>query len=270
MYRLLACTVVIFWLTAMSALFMRDVWPAWTAQDPPTMTAEQFAAHQQKQRQLGIFNAKGKRLGTAWSEITTPAGNMNIDGTVLIGGLGVFPPIRVETQTQFDTESRLDSFEMNVLGIPNFTIKAKGERRGIYFPCELQVGVIRRQANLDLSASRMIGESLQPFSYLPDLKVGQAWRMQMLDPVSAVMSSKANFTAVIARVTGKETIEHDGQKVECFVVETRPQQVKAWVDQHGQVLMQRANLPVIGTLTLKAETYDEQARRQAREDIRHQ
>src|SRR6185369_17210571 len=34
MHKLLLTGVVLLWLTAMTALFMRDVWPAWTAQDP--------------------------------------------------------------------------------------------------------------------------------------------------------------------------------------------------------------------------------------------
>src|SRR5690606_34576415 len=104
--------------------------------------------------------------------------------TLLIEGLSFIPAVRIETTTEFDPEGELDSFRMDVFGVPMTKIWVAGERRGIYFPCELQVGPLYRQANLDMSASRMISESLRPFTVLPNLYVGQSWRMQILDPLS--------------------------------------------------------------------------------------
>jgi hypothetical protein len=51
------------------------------------------------------------------------------------------------------------SFTLDVYGAPAL-IKVHGERMGIYFPCQLDVGTIHRQVNLELSASRMIGDTL--------------------------------------------------------------------------------------------------------------
>jgi hypothetical protein len=169
--------------------------------------------------------------------------------------------------TEFDMEGGLDSFSLDVHGVPMTIIRVRGERRGIYFPCELQIGPIRRQASLDLSASRLIGESLRPFAFLPDLRVGQSWRMQLLDPMAAVMRRRAEFKPIVARVTGTEIIEHEGQPLECFVVETSPQSATAWVDSSGRVLMQRVDVPGFGKLTVRTEAYDEESRAQARQRV---
>jgi hypothetical protein len=147
-------------------------------------------------------------------------------------------------------------------------IRVYGERRGIYFPCELQVGAIVRQANLELSASRMIGDTLRPFSFLPTLKVGQSWRMQLLDPLSAALFRRTQFTSIVAKVTGEEIIEHEGQPVTCKVVETSPQHVKAWVGPDGRVLLQEAELPALGKLRIREEKYDAGARQAAKDQIK--
>jgi len=264
MYRLFVIAVVVMWVSAMACLFVHDVWPAWTAQDAPPMTREQFARLDQTKQQCAILDADGQRLGTAWSNVSTTEANTTIYGTVRLNRVMLFPPLLVETTTQLEPTGCLDSFSLDVYGVPVTRISIHGEKRGIYFPCELQVGPLHRQANLDLAASRMIGESLRPFGYLPTLKVGQAWRMQLIDPLSAVITRRTQFNAIVARVTGTETIEHLGQQVQCFVIQTSDGQVKAWADRLGRVLVQRVDVPGLGPITVRQEPYDEQARLQAR------
>lgn len=271
MYRLLFIFVTLLWLTAMSALIMRDVWPAWTAQDPPHLTAAQFA-DEDRQEQFAIFDGQGNRLGTAWGEIGRGTGDVVVmTGTILIDGIAQLPipAIRIESETQFDTAGELDSFNLDVYGVPMTPISVKGERRGIYFPCELKIGPIERQASLDVSASRMIGESIRPFNILPNLRVGQSWRMQLLDPVAAVISNRTEFRSVVARVTGRETIASAGGSVDCFVVEVQDQ-TKAWVTTDGRVIRQIVNspIPVIGKLRVEAEAYNEAALKQAKDRVR--
>ncbi|NLX12866.1 MAG: hypothetical protein GXY44_04325 [Phycisphaerales bacterium] len=251
----------------MSALFMRDVWPAWTAQEPPPMTTERLARLADHKTQLGIFAGNGNRLGTAWREMTTTGATSTLYGTVLTEPHGIIPATRTETTTDFNAEGGLEAFTLAVYGIPETLIQATGERHGIFFPCEFQFGVLRRRVNLDLSATRMIGDSLQPFGYLPELRVGQAWRMQILDPLSALAGGKVRFQSVVARVTGSEVIDHQGRPVECFVVVTDPHPIKAWVDDQGQVCVQEAEMPGFGKVVLRAEPYDALARQQARQRI---
>lgn len=268
MYRLLSIGIVLLWISAMAALFMRDVWPAWTAQDAPPMTKEQFAGLADREQQFGIFGADGQRTGTAWSDISSSGGNTAIRGTVHLERLPYVSTILVETLTEFDPEGELDTFRLDVFGVPMTVIWIRGERRGIYFPCDIKVGPLSRQANLDLSASRMIGDSLRPFEYLPTLKVGQAWRMQMVDPVSAALGGRIRLVPIIAQVTRRETITHQGKPVDCFLVETTPGQTKAWVGTDGKVLVQEADVPGVGRITVREEPYEDTMRTAARTRIR--
>lgn len=267
MHRLTTVGIVLLWLSAMTALFVRDVWPAWTAQDAPPMTREDLAQVRPEQ-QLGIFDAADKRIGTAWSTIALSGGNTTIQGTVLVEGISLVPVVLVETSTEFDAAGELDSFNLEVYGVPMTTIKVRGERHGIYFPCEIQVGPLFRQANLDMAASRLIGDTLRPFNYLPTLKVGQSWRMQIIDPISAAMGGSTRFTPIVARVTGMETIEHDEAMVECFVVETTPSKAKAWVAPNGKVLLQQVEIPGVKTVMVRDQPYDAALRDRARQRLR--
>lgn len=267
MYRMFCTGVVLLWITAMTALFYRDVWPAWTAQTPPPMTEEEFRRLEQRQAQFGLFLGDGERVGTAWSDITPAGGTTRISGTILLDRISYIPVIRIQTVTDFDKQGVLDRFLLDVFGIPMARISVHGERRGSFFPCSFQIGPVHREANLDLPASRMIGESLRPFSVLPTLEVGQAWRMQMLDPLSVAMRRRAEFTSVVVRVTGRESIRHRGEVVECFVVETFPEQARAWVDDDGHVLVQEAQVPGLGKLTVRQEPFDEAALISARQQV---
>jgi hypothetical protein len=270
MYRLLGIGVLLLWVSAMVSLFVRDVLPAWTAQEPPAMTHAQFQLFDEPFQQFSISDAKGRRLGTAWSDVTITSGTTILHGTIVVEGLLVIPPVRMESSTEFDPAGTLDSFDLNVYGIPMTRIFVRGERRGIYFPCEMQFGLMRREMNLDLSASRMIGESLRPFSYLPMLKVGQSWRMQILNPISVVVGGRSDMTSVIARVTGMETIPHPTEKgvmVECFVVQTEPNPTKAWVDSKGRVLKQEVEFPGLGRLVVQEMKYSAKQRDDAKRRI---
>jgi hypothetical protein len=267
MYRLFASGVVLLWVSAMTALFVRDVWPAWSAQDAPPLNRKQLADLPQRQEQFGIFKAGGERIGTARSDLQATPERTTIRGTIAINALGIIPALRIESETEFDSAGGLDSFDLRVIGIASTRITVRGERRGIYFPVEMHFGTFHRQANLDMSATRLIGDSMRPFTFLPTLHVGQSWRMQLLDPIAAALSGKTQFRPIVARVTRQETIEHLGKTVDCFVVETSPQQVTAWVDAHGRVLVQEVDLPGFGRIQAREEPYDEDLRNPTKPEI---
>jgi hypothetical protein len=269
MYRLFTAGVVLLWVSAMTALFVRDIWPAWSAQDAPPMTRNNVAELGHRQEQFGILQASdGRRLGTAWSDLQTTPERTIIRGTVATAAQGILPSLRIETETEFDPTGGLDSFELRVLGLPGTRINVHGERRGIYFPVEMHLGTFHRQANLDMAATRLIGDSMRPFTFLPTLHVGQSWRMQVLDPMAAALGGKTQFRSIVARVTRTESIEHGGKMVTCFVVETSPQQIVAWVDPVGRVLVQELEVPGFGRIQVREEPYDEVARTGAQNTIR--
>ena len=269
MYRLFSIGVLVMWIAAMGALVVRDVWPAWTAQDPPPITAEQLARLSRDEEQFGIFNGDSQRLGTAWSNITRTGPNSNIYGTMHIEKQRLLPELLIETLTIFDGDGDLDTFELDVFGapFPLNPIQIRGQQYGDAFPCELRIGAMKRQASLQLSSSRMIGESMRPFTFLPELEVGQSWRMQVLDPLAAVLQRGTQFTPVIATVTGKEVLEMDDGKVECFVVELSQQRAKAWVHATGRVVQQEVEVPGMGTVLVKEERFDGKLRQEVRERV---
>jgi hypothetical protein len=266
MFRFLIIASTILWLSAMSSLFVRDVLPAWTAQEAPAITQRRLNEVAEARCQFSIRDPN-RELGKAWSDIQTGSGTAAIHGTLLLEPIGIIPRIRIESTTEFDHEGGLDSFSLDLYGVP-YKVCVKGERRGPYFPCELQVGARHMQASLDLAASRLVGDSFRPFAVLPTLRVGQSWRMQMLNPLTMIISRRAEFTPVVAKVTRRESIPYAGGLVECFVVETVPEQVKAWVDDHGGVLRQEMDMPGLGRVIVQAEPYDENARDNAKKAVR--
>lgn len=271
MYRWLFIAVAVVWMAAMAALIRRDVWPAWTAQDAPPMDGRQLGEPGKvREEQFAILGADNEHLGRAWGEVQVrDNGSSVVSGMLFIDGVAILPPLRVETSTEFDDQGELSEFELNVYGVPNTIIHVKGERRGIYFPCEMNFGPKHLSANLEMSASRMIGDSLRPFAVLPRLHVGQAWRMQMLDPLAAVRSGKSEFKSVVAEVTGKEllTTELSGT-VSCFVVEIRELRSKAWVGPDGHVLRQEVSVPGLKRLALQEEKYNKELRNEAMQKVR--
>ncbi len=270
LYRFLGVASFLLWAAAMVSLFVHDVLPEWTAQDPPRITVEQFRLLDEPLQQYRIVDGRDRRLGTAWSEVRFSSEMLRVCGTVVLDGLSMIPglpklipTIRIQSEAHFDPEGALDKFDMDVYGFLDQKIFVRGERRGIYFPVEMQFGPLRREVPLDYAASRMIGDSLNPFACLPTLRVGQSWRMQVLDPLAAVLSGRTEFRSVVARVTGKEMISHPtepGRTVECYVVETTPESSKAWVDEKGRVFRQEADLPGVGSVTLIKEAYSADAR----------
>lgn len=266
MHRLIFTGSFLLWATAMTALFIRDVWPAWTAQDAPPFKQGMVERLERREEQYGVFNNQGVRIGTAWSNIVSAGGNTTVYGTAVLS-VAPLPELRIETTTEFADDGALDNFMLRVFGVPMTTIKIWGERRGIYFPCELQVGALRRQANLEMSASRMIGDTLRPFSFMPELRVGQSWRMQVLDPLTAAFSKSTQFQSIIATVTGEETIDHLGTQVKCKVVQTSPHHVKAWVGPDGRVLLQEVEMPGVGKIRVRQEKYEPNQREAAKNRV---
>jgi len=63
-----------------------------------------------------------------------------------------------------------------------------------------------------------------------------------------------------------DPIDHQGQKIECFRIESP--HLKAWADVSGRVLVQQVDLPVFGRMILRQEPYDDEARLEAIEQHR--
>ena len=258
MNRLLGMVVVSLWLASVGALVVHDMWPRWTAEPPPGVEAAL------QDVQMGIFDARGGRVGTAWNSVQPFDESLSVEATTVLESVPMLPPIRVESVMRY-FGGRLDDIQVKVFGLPHLDITLRGEHMGGGFPCELRVGPVRRTFAFDDQAMQAMGESMRPFSVLPDLEVGRRWQVKLFNPIRQLVGDRADFELLVVEVTGKESIEHEGRTVECFRVEARD--VVAFADETGRVLEQRVRLPMIGGIVLRDEAYDEAARQSARQRI---
>ncbi len=263
--RIFSSLVVLLWMGSMTALFVRDVWPAWTAQDlPPVCSADVFDGIDRNQ-QYGMFVGAGGRIGTSWTRFRSITDVQTIEMTHFIERIGDFGPIRIETDLRFSADQgRLEEFSVRLHGAPQ-PIQIEGERIGDEIVCNIHAGTTRRAFHVNAAVAGMIGESLRPFSVLPDIHVGQTWRVYMLDPLSLLLGGKTAPRPLLVRVTGRETITIRGTPTEMFVVEWPSS--RSWVDDRGRVIRTQIDVPLIGRLTVLAEPFSDSDLRAARERV---
>jgi hypothetical protein len=249
--------VVMLWVVSMSALFYRDILPSWQAGAAPPAISVDRLAHVRHDRQAGIFGPEGKRAGTGWVRyITSSPGIVIVQSTTLINNVQFLPRLRILTTMIYRDEGVLDSFETRVLGAP-IQIDLKGENYEPDFACEMRAGRRTFRWRMDSESSQMLSEVFRPLAHLPDLHVGQAWQMRVVDPLKAMTDQEVRFDLVLVRVTGTASIEHHGRSIECFVVES--DQLKAFVEPGGEVLRQEFVVPVLGRCSIVDELFDEEA-----------
>ncbi len=259
MPRWLSAGVIIFWLAAMAGLVYRDIWPHWVAGSPPVQVPNPKSPDIPRRYQSGIFTSRG-RVGTSWTMFDTAGGNTLVHTQTALEGLPLLPPIVMDSKLTYTSAEKLDSIEIRILGIP-MRLEFRGEDYGMDFSCELITGPgpkDRYGFKLDGAAAATMNEALRPFTLLKDLHVGKTWRMRLVNPLPAIRGGKAELDAFLVKVTAIEKIEHQGQTIDCFRVESRD--VRAWAAPDGRVLVQQVDLPVFGTLTIREESFDEGAR----------
>ncbi len=257
MSKLVGIAVVSVWLTSVVALVLHDMLPRWQAQEPPVVKPVE------QDLQVGIFDQANRRMGTAWTSSLPASEILTVRSTTVLEAVPRLMPVRIESMMTY-LAGQLDEIRVDVYGT-GMTISLRGENMGAGFPCQLTVGAIRKAFAFDNQAMRALGEALRPFETLPDLHVGQSWRVKLFNPLKQVLGKQAGFESLLVRVTGMETIEHRGQKVECFRVEAG--KVVAYADQNGRVLEQRVQLPLVGMLVLRDEPFDSAKRELARRRI---
>lgn len=264
------------WLTATFGLIRRDVWPALTARQPPPTPSSELIARIGERHQYGIFRAStGARVGTSWLQLQSRPDFANGDGSQsaadirstthlqpVIGN----PTLLVDLNLHLLADGTLDEFTFEIKGAP-WAIKARGESYGQKLACEFQVDLSKWHFSLDTATSSLVGDTFQPFACLPDLEVGDAWRMQVIDPLMALTGGGRNLAprTILVRVVSKETIDVGDGPIEAFVVQTEG--ARAWVDPRGLVLRQELDVPLVGRLAVQRETYDEGSRTRAAASI---
>ena len=132
------------------------------------------------------------------------------------------------------------------------------------FPCQWKVGRQSGYFVIPAYATRAVGDVVRPFESLQGLYVGQSWKLQLVNPLAGMLPglSPQNLLGpeVLVRVTGTERILFGAKSFEAFVLEAP--RLKAWVLPDGRVVRQRVELPVLGTIVLQQEPYNDRRRRE--------
>jgi hypothetical protein len=267
--RCLGVFCVVFMLGANVTLFVRDVLPEWRAGDPP-VAVDLAPGEQARRAQTGIYDERNRSIGTSWTITEARGDYVQVSSRTMLTPISlpngiVTAPVRVDTDMKYRVADGLvDELTMLVHGLPILV-----NLRGMYVPpnefaCRWRLGSPGQGGRsgefvLDAGATRALGNVLRPFSRLPDLYVGQTWRLELINPLLKVIPGLQVDGLLeapeIARVTRRETIQHAGAAVETLVVEAR--RTRAWVEPGGTVLRQEIDLPLLGTLTMRDEPFDE-------------
>ncbi|MBK8269008.1 MAG: hypothetical protein IPK83_12165 [Planctomycetes bacterium] len=164
----------------------------------------------------------------------------------------------------YDSKAQLESFNFK-LEIAGLSARVTGTRYDTEFACIAQVGDMTQTMALDGEVSRYLGDSLRPFTHLKGLRIGQTWRLRLIDPIALLRGSSVEFTTRLVKVVARETIEHGGEKVDCFRIETDG--AVAWSNDAGQVLRQEVQVPLLGRWVITDEPFDDAKRLKAKKSM---
>jgi hypothetical protein len=267
---------------ANATVTLRDVLPLWLPDNAPPTDAQLLAPEQERIVQVGIFDDEEHLVGRSWTlsrrhglgDIVTVSTTTVLNPVPLPSGI-LTPRARIETSLVYKhKEQRVDELGFRMYGL-GFPVEFNGEAMPTgEFAYQWQVGPSRGDGLLPASAPSALGDVIRPFDRLPDLYVGQTWRVKLIDPIAQIFPNLKqdrrafDLDALVIRVTGKETIQHQGQPVETFLVRADDGSATAWVADDGRVLRQSVNVPLLGPLILVDEPYDKNARDKAKRYVR--
>lgn len=270
MNRWIGISAFAFMLLVNASLFVRDILPRWAVGRPPQPPFSGLAENEERSTQLAIYNDAGNLVGRSWSISTRTSALLKMRtitrlDALPIPGHAINRKLAVVSDFYFDKELRLSEMNVSVAGL-GFPVNLRGEfTPPDTFPCQWQLDTMRGNFILEGESTRALHDITRPFEELGDLEVGQFWRVEIFNPLSGMMPGLSGPDMrpepVIVRVTGKETMDHRGARVECHVVEA--DRIRAWVAPNGRVIRQSVTLPLVGTLTLVDEPYSHELRMDA-------
>jgi hypothetical protein len=169
-------------------------------------------------------------------------------------------------ESVFTAEGVLDEFSVRLetRALGQSAIRLHGERFHSDFSFTLVSGSLEKSFKIPLVEGGLFSGAFHPFGALTNLHVGQRWRMQVVNPISLVTGIGNQFIPLLVEVTGEQRLRLAEGDVNCFVVESP--NAKAWVDAGGSVRAQEMTLPMLGTMRLERERFDDKAFNAARND----
>jgi len=251
------------WLAAMSWLVSHDVIPGWTALDPPPVRAMNSRPNGLEQAQFTISDEFGP-VGSVWTSYRIDDRTFRRDDMILIERLPVdIAPLRITAGSDFAPDGALDEFTIR-LETEDADVRLHGERFPADFSFRLESGTIDRAFKVPLSDGGLIADPFHPLVEMRELRVGDKWRMQVVNPLALLTGVGNRFLPVLVEVTGEERIQTPAGDRNCMVIESPS--AKAWVDAQGLVQVQEVTMPWGGAYRIVREPrFNETAHAQARQ-----
>ncbi len=265
MNRAVGILVTLVWLVCMAALIHRDVLPYWLAREPPA-TAIPPGAYQ-----VAIQTEDGRHVGTTWVTTTPSPTQITVHSLThldVAGAIRLLPAVGdviVDTSLSYQEGEHLRDFSF-LMESGLLSARVHGYRYHNEFSCEAVVGSLRKTLSFDGELSKYLGDSIRPFTHLEGLHVGQSWRLRSIDPLSLLQGGDVELSTKLVNVTCREYIDHGGETVDCFRIET--EDTTAWADDTGRILRQEMRIPLLGTWIMTDEPFDPDARRRAKSTLR--
>ena len=255
------------WIAAMGWLFAHDVLPGLTAGDPPLVRPDDWLRDDNRQAQYGIVGALGEEWGSIWTIHLVDEFSVQRHDLIWLERFPLpITPLRLTMDSTFTPEGLLDEFTVK-LHNDNAIVELHGERFHADFSFKIDGWIGDRRLGstfkVPLVEGGTLGGVFSPFGTLRDLSVGQSWRMQVFNPLSALVGVGDRFIPMLVRVTGEERLSTPQGSIPCFVVESPS--ARALVDDRGVVHQQEIRLPAIGMIrVIRQSGFDENAERAAR------
>ncbi len=253
------------WFLAMGWLVNHDIVPHWTASPPPALRPSDWLDHREARSQFTIYAEFGE-IGSVWTDYLIDERSIRRDDLVWINRLPMdLSPVRIAIESVFTGDGVLDEFtvRLDAIGVGRVSAKLHGERFHSDFSFTFESGPIERAFKIPLVDGGLVSGAFHPFSRMTNLRVGQRWRMQVVNPIAMLTGVGDQFIPLLVEVTGEERVPTASGGVNCLVVESA--NARAWVDAFGVVQVQEMTLPVVGTMRIERELdFDETAYELAR------
>lgn len=268
-YRLFSIVVTGMWLLAMGLLVRDDVLPVLTAQAPPDMASQLADEPEYRELYNGVYDQTGRRVGHSTTAIIRGPEYVSINSRLelepgwmdrldmlarVVRQFGIAGKLEVRTALRYVQDGSLDEFTVDIEGL-GMPVRIESEYFGTDFGAQLTVGQAQWPLVFDTQISQRLGQSFDPFIFLPELQVGKSWRVWM----ASFSDVKPRFEQILVRVVDREMIDHHGRQVHAYRVEAGDLAV-AWADRSGKILRQEVNMPLLGRITILDETEQHRAR----------
>jgi hypothetical protein len=228
--RIFVCAVVALWLGSMSWLMVDKILPSyWNGERP-------IAAGYENNVPVGWRVSWGDRqVGHAVSvRIPGTLNTTNVESQVKLTDvplLDLVPPLmrhvvgeigsmkfEAKTRLEFDSLDNFTKFESSV-SINDITpvLRMVGAINGSFLELNVAFGEVSYKPKVPISDRGVLSEALFPDAKLPFMYTGRRWQEEVYNPFS---SPSAPIETLDVEVTGVENIDHEGEHIRAFRVES--------------------------------------------------